>query len=191
MPKTTRRAVRRPSAPRSLRPVATTTSESPDGTPGLPWLIEDFKFVIPPMPRPRGLQEGPQRLDRASLPANHPSDLRGLDGQLEHLNPVLLERTHRDRLGIVDEVPGKRLDPPFQIRLRPVRLHHVDLDDLRLPLRIVVADLVRDSRARRARRLGHHDTVKRLVLRPRPAQANHQHSVTSPRFTAPNGRLSA
>src|SRR6266850_24607 len=216
MPETTRRAVSRPSAPRSLRLVATATPASPAGPGEPPSLFDDFKFVILSMPCSRGLHQRAHGLDRAPLPPDDPAELRRIDGQLEHEDSVLLERAHRDRVGVVDEVPGHRFDPGLDVRFRhvrhpsggrarrarplqqplhgrrgvgplldpAVRLEDIDLHDHGFAFRIVVADLVRDLRARRARRLGHHDMVERLVLRPRPAQTNHQHSVTSLRVTA-------
>src|SRR5439155_19898939 len=122
MPETTRRAVRLPRAPRSLRPVAITTSASPAG-PGEPdSLLDDFKVVIPPMPRPRGFQKRAQRLYRPPLLPDDPPELRGIDGQLEDQDSLVLERAHRHRFGAVDELSGHVREPDFDVRFRHV--HH-------------------------------------------------------------------
>src|SRR5437773_8744952 len=117
MPPGTSRAVRRPPAPRSLRPVATGTSTLPPERPH-PSSLHDFKFVIGALPGPCGLEQRAQGLDRAALPPDDATELRRVDRQLEDHDPIFLERGDADRLGMVHEVARHGRHPGPDIRCR-------------------------------------------------------------------------
>src|SRR5580765_1631231 len=156
-------------------------------------LVDDLELHATLFARASGTDDRAQRACDASLPADHLAQILLRDMQAKDDRVVLVDALHPHLVGLVDELPRQILEqlrhsllaqvPDLQQpvdRLGGLRtlaepvLHLVlvELDQRRIVLRVVAPDDLDELAVARRARVGDHDAVHRVLLRPDTRQSH-------------------